>query len=210
MAFDIIILAVIAGFLGYRLYTVLGQRTPVDRTHYDKQDNVITLPTQKRKSTGQAGKALSPLEKTLSDIQAKDQTFDEATFLAGAKQAFLMISESFEKGDLTEVKQFMGKQIQQSFLKQIGERKKKTEHLSTDLLEVRKATISEATLNRGIATVTVTFVSEQVQLLKNAHGDIIEGDPDQFEDIKDIWTFSRKLGTRDPNWMLVSIAEDVS
>jgi predicted lipid-binding transport protein (Tim44 family) len=84
------------------------------------------------------------------------------------------------------------------------ERKERGEKAETTLIAINKADIIEAEVKRGVELITVQFVSELITVVRDADGDIIEGDPETVRDVTDIWTFSREVASRDPNWQLVA------
>lgn len=219
---DIIIFAAIAVFLGLRLRSVLGRRTgnerprdpfkPLPREEAEAaRDKVIPLPDRTR--TQQPGEAAtvdvtpSPEEESvpgLAQIRAADPGFETQSFLAGARAAFEMIVGAYAAGDTATLKPLLSSEVFDNFNSAIKARNKAKETLSTTLVGINSAEIIEAELQGRTAFVTVKFVSEQINVTKDAEGRIVDGDPSTVATITDIWTFSRHTRARDPNWTLVA------
>lgn len=215
--FDIIILALLAAFIIFRLRSVLGKRTGHERPQPDpfgrstepdsKSDNVVPLPdreaTDGRPDPSEPVAPQTPLEAGVFAIRSVDETFDPTEFVNGAKSAFEMIVTSFALGDLSNVKAFLGKDVYDRFSDAVEERLKAKETLETTVVGFTNAELVEASLAGRMATVTVNFVSEQINATRDRNGDVIDGDPEQPVAVTDVWTFSRDTRSRDPNWTLV-------
>jgi len=224
---DILILAMLAAFIIFRLRSVLGRRTgherpsgdpfsrgmerekkPADKKPSDKKsrarDNVVSLPERDEAGKEKPAKEPStPLEKGIAAIEAADRSFEEAEFLDGAKSAFEMIVTSFAMGDLGKVKGFLAKDVYENFADAVEERLKAKETLETTVVGFKAASIIEARTAERHAHVTVKFVSEQINATRDRNGEVIDGDPETPVDVTDIWTFARDTRSRDPNWALV-------
>jgi predicted lipid-binding transport protein (Tim44 family) len=224
---DIIIFAAIAVFLGLRLRGVLGRRTgnerqqrdpfkrPVpesrDETDRDKtgRDKVIPLPDRNRTPTAEPAPADIAKPEAgglpgLAQIRAADPSFDPQGFLGGARAAFEMIVGAFAAGDAAALKPLLSDEVFENFNGAIKARAKAKETLETTLVGISSAEIVEAELQGRSALVTVKFVSEQINVTKDAEGRIVDGDPATVAAITDIWTFARNTRARDPNWTLVA------
>lgn len=215
---DILILAMIAAFLVFRLRSVLGRRTgeeprpPTDPFSRRSQDGeaegkVIELPD--RASGGEAAAApdvtpQDPLKAALVQIKIADQAFDEAQFVAGARSAFEMVVHAYATGDTGLLRSLLSEEVFDRFAASIQARAEAGETLETTVIGVKSADIVEARLDGRTAYVTVSFVSEQVNVTRDADGRVIDGDPNQVSQGTDIWTFSRNTRSRDPNWILVA------
>ena len=210
--FDILIFALIAAFLIYRLRSVLGRRTgheqhrPSPYTRRDQRpearapDNVVTLPERVRTledaSTG-------GLAGDITQIKIADPSFEEGTFVQGAQMAFGMIVEAYAAGDTGSLRPLLSDDLYDSFSGAIRTRTDEGETLETRIEQILSADIIEATLDGRTALVTVKFVSRQVIATRDVDGAVIDGDPEQTQDITDIWTFARNTRSNDPNWVLV-------
>lgn len=215
--YDIIILAVIAGFLIFWLYSVLGRRTGNERPPEDilsqrrdtqPEGNVVELPDRGHRADGpdQASPALEPddpLAAGLTQIQIADSSFTKESFLQGARAAFEMVVHAFATGDNSTLRKLLDDQVYDNFAAAIKARLGAKETLETTIIAIRSADIVEARMDGRNAMVTVKIVSDQVNATRDEEGRVIDGDPNYVDQITDIWTFSRNTRSRDPNWKLV-------
>lgn len=146
----------------------------------------------------------TPLATALAEIAAADRDFTPASFLAGAKIAYEEIVKAFAAGDTATLKTLLSPDVFASFEAAIADRQKRNETMESSFVGIDKATIVEAALKGRKATATVKFVSELISAIRNASGEVIEGDPKRVREVVDIWTFTREAGSRDPNWLLVA------
>jgi predicted lipid-binding transport protein (Tim44 family) len=221
---DIIILAAIALFVVVRLYKVLGQRTGHERPHDPftprpaedgRSDKVITLPDRGRRPESPGDVAARPAEGArsapapallpgLATIHSADPSFDPDGFLAGVRAAFEIIVGAFAAGDAASLRPLLNDEVFDNFKRAIDTRNTAKETLQTTLVGIKSTDIIEAELQGRVAEITVTIVSEQINVTRNAEGQVVDGDPAKVEPVTDIWTFARQVRARDPNWMLVA------
>jgi predicted lipid-binding transport protein (Tim44 family) len=213
----IVILALIALFIGLRLYSVLGERTgheqqPILRPADPdarvgprvSEPSVTTTPT-----TDAGDMAFVPTAGPgVRAILAADQAFDVARFLEGAKAAYRMILEAFWKGDLAEVRSHVDDHIFQTFSDAVEQRTKDGLALDNRLVAIEQAVIAEATVDRTIAVLTVRFEADIAAVTRNADGEVVAGSLSDAVQTRDLWTFRRDLSTRDPNWVLIETDEE--
>ena len=186
---DIILLAMIAGFIFLRLRGILGKRT------------------------GFEGKAPSQFEKVLNDIHTKKEyaskeNFDEKAqkeFINGAKIAYETIITDFSDNDnkLIASKPLLSKKIHDQFEDALKERDKRGHYAEITFIGVNSAKIKEFKKNDKILNVTVNFIAEVITCIKNKEKKIISGDPEKIKKIYDTWVFSRDIRSTNPNWQLV-------
>jgi predicted lipid-binding transport protein (Tim44 family) len=218
---DIILFAAVAAFLVLRLRGVLGRRNGNEQTpKYDPfrkrnaeetgEDKVIALPDRKVSAeTQDAGKAAEgaeagTLEHGLTQIQLADRNFEPEGFIGGAKVAFEMIVTAFAGGDTKTLRPLLSNDVFEDFSGAIKSRLDNQETLESTLVGISEAEIIEAELQGKTAFVTVKFVSEQINVTRNAAGDVVDGNPGGVSTVTDIWTFARNTRSRDPNWTLVA------
>lgn len=146
----------------------------------------------------------SALEKDLKDICKVDREFDPGQFLKGAKTAYEIIVMAFASGNKRTLKPLLNRDVYDSFVSAINEREERKETVDSSFVGINKATIIDAELKEAAANVTVKFVSELIMAVRNSAGEVVEGDPMKIREITDIWTFSRDIRSRDPNWKLVA------
>ena len=221
---DIIILAVLAGFLVFQLYRVLGQRTGHQRPHrnpYSDKRNADmgrdSAPTPVAAgTTASAGTVAdnadsidravgkdTPLAGALTEIQIADRTFDVDGFVEGAKRAYEMIVMAFANGDRKELKPLLSPDVYEGFEAAITAREEAGHTVETNFVGIKSAEIVDAAMNGSDAEVTISFVSELISHTRDNEGHVVEGDPNQVVEIKDIWTFARDTRDNDPNWQLI-------
>ncbi|WP_028970476.1 Tim44/TimA family putative adaptor protein [Sphingomonas sp. URHD0057] len=213
----IVILALVALFVGLRLYSVLGERTgheqqpilkPADpdaRVEARVSQPAVTTPA----ATDAGDMAFVPTAGPgVRAILAADPAFDVARFLEGAKAAYKMILEAFWKGDLDEVRSHVDDHVYETFSSAVEQRRKDGLVLDNRLVAIEQSVISEATVDRNIAVLTVRFEADIAAVTRNAGGDVVAGSMSDAVQTRDLWTFRRDLSTRDPNWVLIETDED--
>ncbi|MEX2201244.1 MAG: Tim44/TimA family putative adaptor protein [Dongiaceae bacterium] len=149
---------------------------------------------------GEPGNVASGLQK----IQHVDPAFTPDGFLAGARAAFEMVVQAFAAGDLKSLKLLLSDGVYEQFRQVVKAREDAGQTLETTLVGIDKADIIEADLRDRTAVVTVSFRSEQVNVIRDRDGKTVEGDPTHADKITDIWTFARNTRSRDPNWALIA------
>ena len=209
---EILGFAAIAGFLVLRLGSVLGRRTGTERRRDPfagrpeaAPEKVVPLPARGRAASAAAPPAAPvALAAGVEQIKAVDKSFDEAGFLTGARGAFEIILNAFAKGDTAALQPLLSEAVFASFAEAIHARLAAHETLETSLLTIKSVDIVEAELADDTALVTVKFVSDQVNTTRAADGSPVDGKAEQVEEKTDLWTFSRSVRSRDPNWTLVA------
>jgi predicted lipid-binding transport protein (Tim44 family) len=211
--FDIILFAMIAGFLVLRLRSVLGRRTGNER----RRDGLIRSPAPMSEKTAPGGeigkgaavvpfgtKPLDPVALGLESIRRSDPGFDPENLLAGARVAFEMIVRAFAKGDKAALRPLLSDEVYRPFVATIDERSAARETLETQIVGLDGVDITAAGLAGDTAQVTVKFVSRQINITRATDGSIVEGDPEHAVEKTDYWTFNRDIRSGDPNWVLVA------
>lgn len=140
----------------------------------------------------------------LMQIKRVDKAFDEDEFLNGARTAFEWVINAFAQGDAKTLRPLLSNDVYGDFSGAIEERENAGQVLETTLVGITEAEIIEAELQGRTAFVTVKFVSEQVNVVRDHDGEVVEGDPNHVAKITDIWTFARNTRSRDPDWTLVA------
>lgn len=211
---DIIFFAMVAVFLILRLRNVLGRRTghqskPRDivtrsRREEEAPGRVIELPDRNPK--GPPTETVAADDKVgagLTQIQIADSSFEAESFLNGARAAFEMIVHAFATGDTGTLRSLLSDEVFGSFQAAIKARLEKGETLETTVVSIKSAEILEAAVQGRNASVTIKFVTEQINVTRDTAGNAVEGDPNRVSEVTDLWTFARDPRSRDPNWKLV-------
>ena len=213
----IVILALVALFIGLRLYSVLGERTGHEQQPIvkpaDPDARVEPRPAQPAAAAPTAqddgDMAYLPMAGPgVRAILAADPSFDVARFLEGAKAAYRMILEAFWKGDLDALKGHVDEHVFETFSGAVDQRNKDGLKLDNRLVAVDQAVISEAALERGVALVTVRFEADIAAVTRNAEGEVVAGSLSDAVQTRDLWTFRRDTGSSDPNWLLIETDEE--
>lgn len=187
---DIILLAIIAGFIILRLRGVLGRRTGHEKKDFgDLFGKKITKSSSEKKVVN--------LNSSKLDDATKEQ------FIKGAKAAYEMIITSFAKGDKKALKPLLNKKIFQNFSDEIDHRKKENLKSELTFVGVKSAEIKNFEKKDNIYIFTVNFVSEIITCKKDKNNNVIEGSPDIIKTVKDVWKFSKNMWSSNPNWYLV-------
>ncbi|MFL6728688.1 MAG: Tim44/TimA family putative adaptor protein [Sphingomicrobium sp.] len=213
----IVILALVALFIGLRLYSVLGERTGHEQQPIlkpaDPDARVEPRPEQPAAAAPTANDPgdmafLPTAGPGVRAILAADPTFDVARFLEGAKAAYRLVLEAFWKGDLDTLKSHASDHVYETFAAAVEQRK--TDGLSLDnrLVAIDQVVIAEASLERGIADVTVRFEADIAAVTRNAEGEVVAGSLSDAVQTRDLWTFRRDVTSRDPNWQLIETDEE--
>jgi predicted lipid-binding transport protein (Tim44 family) len=212
---DILFFAMVAAFIALRLRSVLGRRTGHERRRAadfanarpkGAADNVVALPERSgRVAEAEAGIAdLADGVKTgLTNIRLADPHFDLREFLRGARSAFETIVEAYAAGDKESLRPLLADNVFEGFAAAIDQREAAGQTLESQLIATRGAEVVAAGLQDTSARVGVRFTSEQVNVVRNRDGGVVDGDPGVAEDVIDIWTFERDVRSSDPNWTLV-------
>ncbi len=215
---DIVILALVAGFILLRLRSVLGQKGDNDKPDFlqsskisiIKDDPIVQLSDKSLKP-----KPLMDLDpyvssirdsnilQAIKDIKAKDPLFNTTSFIEGAKMAFEMVFDAFAKGDKQTLSMLLSQEIYNDFLRHIDEREKQENKPETTLLSVRVKEILRANLDKNNARFTVSFESEQVTIERSRSGEIVSGDPSDTHHVNDEWVFERDITSKNPNWKII-------
>jgi predicted lipid-binding transport protein (Tim44 family) len=213
----IVILALVALFIGLRLYSVLGERTGHEQQPILKpaESDARPAPQVRQAPAPQAAPADSgdmafvpTAGPGVRAILAADPSFDVARFLEGAKSAYRMILEAFWKGDLDALQSHVEPHVYEAFASAVEQRKKGGLTLDNRLVTIDQAVISEATLERGVAVITVRFEADIAAVTRNSEGQVVAGSLSDAVQTRDLWTFRRDTGSRDPNWLLIETDEE--
>ena len=213
----IVILALVALFIGLRLYSVLGERTGHEQQPILKpaDPEAVVEPRVNRPSVVQPSATdpgdlayLPTAGPGVRALLATDPAFDVARFLEGAKAAYRMILEAYWKGDLDAIRGHVEPHIYDAFAAATEQRAKDGLKLDNRLVTIDQVVISEATLERGVAVITVRFEADIAAVTRNVEGQVVAGSLSDAVQTRDLWTFRRDTNSRDPNWLLIETDEE--
>lgn len=223
----------LAVFVAWKLRSVLGQKTGHEQPPKDpfarretppmrpdqaqapeKRDNVIRLPgaandpVAPEQPAAERWKDLaaadSPVSAGIEAIIRQEPGFDPHAFVSGAKSAYEAIVTAFARGDRKMLKGLLAKDVYEGFEQAITEREKRGEKAESNFVSIDKADLAAVEVKGKTAQVTVAFISQLISVTRDAQGAVVDGSAEQVSEVNDIWTFSRQLGSRDPNWLLVA------
>ena len=202
---DIIIFAIIAIFLVYRLKSILGQNSDGN-----KQNNKINIGKKDFTNVVKLGNRQSDVNDkkiNMDSIYIEDPTFNEKEFLKGAQNFFEMVIDSFVKGDLKNIEMYIDSKLNKNFQSVIDERLKEEETLDINIIKTISISIKDVKKLKNFLRVSVLFETEQIKVLKDKKGEIIDGDQKKSILVKDLWTFEKKIQSDDLNWILVETSD---
>lgn len=220
-----IIFLVIAIVVLMRLGSVLGRRTGNEPSPYDSQmnrtgapagrDNVVQLPGRAQnaergadhvdlENLGRYADPDTPLFEGLKEISKSDPSFEPGQFLNGARMAYEMIVTAFAEGNKSQLKSLLEPDVYDGFVSAIKDREQRGERIDSTFVGIESAKLTEAELDGTTVRLSVRFVSELISATRDKSGTVIDGDPDASQTVRDVWTFTRDLKSRDPNWKLAA------
>jgi predicted lipid-binding transport protein (Tim44 family) len=212
----IVILALVALFIGLRLYAVLGERTGHEQPILKPADPearidqpVHAAPREAAKQPDSADLAYLPMAGPgVRALLAADPSFDVARFLEGAGAAYKMILEAFWKGDLDTIRPHVAPHVFDTFAGAVEQRTKDGHVLDNRVVALEPPVIAEAAVENGAAIVTVRFEADIAAVTRNADGEVVAGSMSDAVQTRDRWTFRREISARDPNWLLIETDEE--
>lgn len=223
---EIVILAMIAAFLGLRLYSVLGRRAeheeePIQGRFEGPQGRpgAPRLPIPPKTDAKAEARAdalprprempLAPpsVERGLAEISSADRRFDAFAFLEGARGAYRLILEAFWQGDKAELAHLCDADVHAAFASAIDARVAAGETLDNRLVRIEECSVVSAGVDRGTARITLRFRADIAAVTRNAAGEVVAGSLDDAIEAVDVWTFSRAVNSPDPDWLLTETDE---
>lgn len=214
MIVEIVILAMIAVFLGLRLYSVLGRRAEHEEESVpqrfegpDSQANGVpgamqgTTPAMAARPAQLEG-VMPAVERGVREISSADSRFDITTFVDGARGAYQMILEAFWNADRETLRELCDDDVYEGFVSAIDAREEAGETLENSLIRVEETRIHSASLDGRIARISVLFVADIAAVTRDKDGNVVAGSLDDAIESRDVWTFSRNTASKDPNWIL--------
>ena len=191
---DIILLAIMAGFILLRLRSTLGKGA----------DN---MPMKARFTQTQTNEEF--VKTTVNDEPKQDESkFNEQTFVKGAEAAYEIIINAFAQSDRKTLKPLLTKDLYKSFDDVIKERSVKKITSDMTFIGIKETKVLDVNVVGSVHKVKTKFVSEIVNCLKNDKGEVIEGNPEQIKLVTDVWVFQKDLKSNDPTWYLTELSSE--
>ena len=215
MTVEIVLLALVALFVGLRLYSVLGRRTgheqqPILRPAESPAVAETAAPVADAAPERPEASGLvyeEPAAPGLRAIVGADAAFDVGRFLEGAQGAYRLILEAFWKGDRDELRHLVGGHVLAAFEQAIGEREAEGHRLDNRLITIERTVIEDARLSGRTAEIDVRFDADIAAVTRDKDNNVVAGTLTDAIPTHDVWTFRRDLRSKDPNWLLVETDE---
>ena len=217
---DIFILAMVAVFIINRLKNTLGKKTGNEADIAQKFNQKQSKFTESNPDKELQDKRNEPnstknirlhknnsINQKLNKLTTEDQNFSLVNFLDGAKKAFEFILAKYSENDVSSLKPLLADDIFTSFSGQIKDRQKKKEKLGITILSIDEPEIIDVVLKKDNCSIKLEFKSQQVQTTKDSNDNVIEGNDNLILNITELWTFSKKISSKNPNWILEKIEE---
>lgn len=199
----------VAAFVIFRLISVMGTRTGHEQSHDLEalQRAAGARSADQKRDDGpppEEAAAPKPVSTNARTLREADAAFDEDEFLAGARGAYEMIVEAFASGDLKSIRPYLNESVYGAFKSAVVARDQAGHVADLKFVGIDRAAIIDSEADNDTLTAVVEFTSNQVRVTRDKDGEVVDGDPNRIDLVKDRWTFSRKRVSNDPNWMLVA------
>jgi predicted lipid-binding transport protein (Tim44 family) len=225
---DIIFFAIIAIYLGIRLFNVLGKSEESDKVSSNKSsfsivdnpiesqpDSVLSKEERKQREIDLKKEREEEIENFdysdekvkngIIDIISADKDFSLSEFISGAKMAFEMVFDAYSNKDRETLRTLLSKDVYNEFSSYIDELENDDLEETKSLISVKEKEIESAKLDGNIAIISVLFSTEQINFTKNDKGEVVDGDDKFIEEIEDVWTFERNTKSSNPNWIITQV-----
>ena len=208
---EIVILAMVAAFLGLRLYSVLGRRAEhEEQPRLEPKLDAPRMPAPDlpdRGGTGMPPRVLVPgvtpaIERALKELALADKRFDLLAFIDGAKAAYRMVLEAFWSGDREALTKLCDADVLATFVAAIDAREAAGEKLTNRLVRIEDAVVVAASLEAGVARIAMRFTADISAVTRNAADAVIAGSLNDAVEARDVWTFARTTSAATPDWLL--------
>jgi predicted lipid-binding transport protein (Tim44 family) len=205
---EILLLAMVAGVILFRLYTVLGRRTgheppPEPYRVGAPAEQAADKPAMALPAPRGTDLPADPIARGLMEIKLADRSFDQEHFLSGARHAYELILTAFSANDRVTLKPLLSSEVYAAFDAAMRGREERQEKVSFTFVGFKDSKIVEATLKGKTADIAIAFTAQFISATMDAHEAVIEGDPKSVREVTDIWAFERNVRAGDPNWTLV-------
>jgi predicted lipid-binding transport protein (Tim44 family) len=215
---EFIILFAIAAFVLYRLKSVIGTRTGYEPPSEGMQgpgresSHGGRSPQEEEEDELEASAAESlsaEARSALSEIRRVENDFSLQEFLHGARSAYEMILTAYEEGDRATLQDLLTPDVYQAFEGVIRQREEQGLTVESRFIGVRDIKVEKIVFDRETneADLTLRFVGEMIVAVRDSENRVVEGDPNEIRRQTDVWTFSRVMGSPNPNWLLSATGE---
>lgn len=205
---ELIVYALLAAFIFSRLYNSLGRSTNIN---LKKLTNVLDISISREEDVVENiedyvdSKYAEPIKAVYEQILQKNKNFSISHFMEGSSIAFELIIKYFNRGDLTQLKSLVDKDLYSNFAEKIKRRKGLNENHESIIVSIASQKILEIKLVKNLVFIGVYFLSEQINFVKNDKGEVISGSVSTINKVEDVWQFKKNLSSSNLNWLLISI-----
>lgn len=214
--FGILLIAMVAGVILFRLYSVLGRRTGNEREPQERLrriggaapvaqgENVVALPDR---AQGAARQQIAPSDAVnlgLIEVRRADPSFDAEHFVEGARQAYQIIVADFAKRERAGLRPLLSDEVYSAFDAVMCEHEKRDETIAYTFVGFKSVQLTHAELKGRTAEITVEFSAQFISATMDPEGKVVEGDAKAVREVTDVWTFAKEVRAVDPNWTLVA------
>lgn len=209
---EIVLLAMVAAFLGLRLYSVLGRRAEHEEEavpqRFESDDKPAGIPRAAVPTPVVAPRpvelegVMPAVERGLREIAAADSKFNLGQFLEGARGAYRLVLEAYWAGDRQTLRELSDDDVYAGFVAAIDARESAGETLANTLIRIEETRIHSASIDGKMARIALLFVADIASVTRDKDGTVIAGSLDDAIETRDVWTFARSTASRDPNWLL--------
>lgn len=205
----VLFFAGVAAFVIFRLISVMGTRTGHEQQH-DLEPAPRPARARAAEQAAEDAPAIDditppkPVSTNARVLRDADPAFDEAEFLSGARGAYEMIVEAFASGDIKSIRPYLSDSVYGAFKSAVVARDAAGHAADLKFVGIERASIADSAVEGDTMTAVVEFASNQVRVTRDKDGEVVDGDPNRIDLVKDRWTFARKRASNDPNWMLVA------
>jgi predicted lipid-binding transport protein (Tim44 family) len=211
----VVLLAMVAAFLGFRLYSVLGRRTgheqPLVTPAEERKPALVPGPVETTTPVpgpAASGNVFEPdASQGLRAVSSADSRFDVGRFMDGAQSAYKMVLEAYWAGNETALAPLTSEDVRSAFGEAIAARTTAGHVLDNRLVRIENAMISAARMEGQTAHITVRFQADIAAVTRDADGKVVAGSLSDAVPTHDVWTFSRNVRSSDPEWILTDTDE---
>jgi len=215
MNVDILIFAIIALVIAYRLYNTLGavdddsalvkkaeassNVVNLKKDQYEVEEEGVVIDEEEQRIVDNLDEEMQEAVKQIKEI---DNNFTLKQFLQGVEKAFEIIIVAFVKGDKKTLNSLVNEEMSKKFISEFDNLKKLNRKISIDIVAMIRNVVDNIEINKNIVHISVKLTSEQITVVTDKNGKIVSGNKDQVEEIDDVWTFERDLNAKNNIWRL--------
>lgn len=203
----LIFFVALAAFISYRLFSVLGTRGGHEpRKDADPGMRTADTPAVKRdpENDDDTDRVPTQLPAWAETVREHYPGFEPSHFLDGARSAYEMIVQAFARGELEQVRSYVDAEVLKAFEVAVDGRRQADQIMDVTFVGIERSEVEDVSVHPGRLDVTVAFRSDQIRVVRDKDGEIVDGDPNRIDLVRDRWTFSRPVQSADPNWTLTA------